>query len=150
MDKGLRDFFNMAILTVLIVIRIFMKNSEWMDWLTLLALGISLADLYSEVAKRYYRYERFVQVRGFALAFGVLYVICVCFVVICPINIPDRWVDVLSLTALLVSVPTDLYCEWIGKYIKSFGKHREKRHKKVQTESIGITAQGKADNKHAD
>lgn len=118
-DKKLYKWAVFIFLIAVLLIRVILKNeqSKGIQIISLLGVIIALADVYGSLYVKNYKKDKFRIISGLA--------IIIAFVLMCVlagmfwnlIDIGSKGNDILTILALLISLPSDLYCDWINKYI---------------------------------
>lgn len=118
-DKKLYKWAVFIFLIAVLLIRVILKDeqSKGIQIISLLGVIIALADVYGNLYVKNYKKDKFRIISGLA--------IIIAFVLMCVlagmfwnlIDIGSKGNDVLAILALLISLPSDLYCDWINKYI---------------------------------
>lgn len=118
-DKKLYKWAVFIFLIAVLLIRVILKDeqSKGIQIISLLGVIIALADVYGNLYVKNYKKDRFRIISGLA--------IIIAFVLMCVlagmfwnlIDIGSKGNDILTILALLISLPSDLYCDWINKYI---------------------------------
>ena len=118
-DKKLYKWAVFIFLIAVLLIRVILKDeqSKGIQNISLLGVIIALADVYGNLYVKNYKKDKFRIISGLA--------IIIAFVLMCVlagmfwnlIDIGSKGNDILTILALLISLPSDLYCDWINKYI---------------------------------
>ena len=118
-DKKLYKWAVFIFLIAVLLIRVILKDeqSKGIQIISLLGVIIALADVYVNLYVKNYKKDKFRIISGLA--------IIIAFVLMCVlagmfwnlIDIGSKGNDILTILALLISLPSDLYCDWINKYI---------------------------------
>lgn len=118
-DKKLYKWAVFIFLIAVLLIRVILKDeqSKGIQIISLLGVIIALADVYGNLYVKNYKKDKFRIISGLA--------IIIAFVLMCVlagmfwnlIDIESKGNDILTILALLISLPSDLYCDWINKYI---------------------------------
>lgn len=118
-DKKLYKWAVFIFLIAVLLIRVILKDeqSKGIQIISLLGVIIALADVYGSLYVKNYKKDKFRIISGLA--------IIIAFVLMCVlagmfwnlIDIGSKGNDILTILALLISLPSDLYCDWINKYI---------------------------------
>lgn len=118
-DKKLYKWAVFIFLIAVLLIRVILKDeqSKGIQIISLLGVIIALADVYGNLYVKKYKKDKFRIISGLA--------IIIAFVLMCVlagmfwnlIDIGSKGNDILTILALLISLPSDLYCDWINKYI---------------------------------
>ena len=118
-DKKLYKWAVFIFLIAVLLIRVILKDeqSKGIQIISLLGVIIELADVYGNLYVKNYKKDKFRIISGLA--------IIIAFVLMCVlagmfwnlIDIGSKGNDILTILALLISLPSDLYCDWINKYI---------------------------------
>lgn len=124
MKKIVIDLLTFVFLVIIIVLRILEKDSGIIGTLTYVGILIAVYDLYLKVAKEYSDYGvYFFEIRGCFILLEVLGIIFLALIIVGAITLSSKMIDVLSVIALLVSLPGELHCFLIGKFIKRNGRN---------------------------
>lgn len=118
-EKKLYKWAVFIFLIAVLLIRVILKDeqSKGIQIISLLGVIIALADVYGNLYVKNYKKDKFRIISGLA--------IIIAFVLMCVlagmfwnlIDIGSKGNDILTILALLISLPSDLYCDWINKYI---------------------------------
>ena len=118
-DKKLYKWAVFIFLIAVLLIRVILKDeqSKGIQIISLLGVIIALADVYGSLYVKNHKKDKFRIISGLA--------IIIAFVLMCVlagmfwnlIDIGSKGNDILTILALLISLPSDLYCDWINKYI---------------------------------
>jgi len=118
-DKKLYKWAVFIFLIAVLLIRVILKDeqSKGIQIISLLGVIIALADVYGSLYVKNYKKDKFRIISGLAIiiAFVLMCVLAGMFWNI--IDIGSKGNDILTILALLISLPSDLYCDWINKYI---------------------------------
>lgn len=124
MKKIVIDLLTFVFLSIIIIFRILEKDSEIIGTLTYVGVLIAVYDLYVKVEKEYSDYGiDFLEIRGFFIMLEVLGIIFLALIIVGAITLSSQMIDVLSIIALLISLPGELHCFLIGKFIKRNGRN---------------------------
>ena len=124
MKKIVIDLLTTVFLGIIIILRILEKDSGIIGTLTYVSILIAVYDLYVKVEKEYSDYGiNFLEIRGCFILFGVLGMILLALIIVGVITLSSKMIDVLSIIALLISLPGELHCVLIGKFIKRNGRN---------------------------
>lgn len=119
MKKILIDLLTFVFLSIIIFLRVFEKESGIIGILTYVSILIALYDLYVKVEENFCDYgKRFLEIRGLFIVLEILGTILFALIIGGVITLSPKIVDLFSLVALLISLPGELYCFLIGKFIK--------------------------------
>ncbi len=119
MKKIIVDLLTLVFLIIIIVLRILDRDSGVIGILTYVSILIALYDLYVKVEKEFFEYGKsFLEVRGCFILIEISGTILFALIVVKVITLSSKIVDLLSIIALLISLPGELYCFLIGKFIK--------------------------------
>lgn len=120
-DKQIGKWSIFVLLLVLLIARLFLDNkqSEWIQFISFFGVIIALADLYGDVYRENYKKEKFRIISGLAivLATGLMFVFAG--MIMKFIVLGSKGNDILTILALLISLPNDLYCNWIKRYVNN-------------------------------
>ena len=118
-DKKLYKWAVFIFLIAVLLIRVILKDeqSKGIQIISLLGVIIALADVYGSLYVKNYKKDKFRIISGLAIiiAFVLMCVLAGMFWNI--IDIGSKGNDILTILALLISLPSYLYCDWINKYI---------------------------------
>ena len=78
---------------------------------------VALVDLYSNAYKQNHQKDKFKVITGLAIIVATLLMIIAVGMVMNKIVLRSRGNDVLTILSLLISLPSELYCDWIKKYV---------------------------------
>ena len=124
MKKIVIDLLTTVFLGIIIILRILEKDSGIIGTLTYVSILIAVYDLYVKVEKEYSDYGiNFLEIRGCFILFGVLGMILLALIIVGVITLSSKMIYVLSIIALLISLPGELHCFLIGKFIKRNGRN---------------------------
>lgn len=118
MNKRLLNIFIIVVLVVLIFIRLIHHNaSEWISCLNYTGLGIAVLGFLSEFSSRYKHNKTANFIKGILVLIltGIIAIGCFIFTGIIQLNTLAN--DEILLFTLLVSLPTNYYCELLGKIV---------------------------------
>ena len=105
------------------ILRLVTENTGLFASFALASLVAAVLDVYIAIERDYRYYgRRFMIVRGAFIVCGVLCTVGVTFAVFLRWEVNAVVVDELSILALFVSLPKDLHCHLLGKYIRGGGK----------------------------
>jgi len=107
--------FLLAVLIIRIIIND--KQSKAIQIISLIGVVIALADLYGDLYDINYKKDKFRIITGLAVIvtiflMGILAAMFWNFIIL-----DSKGNDILTILALLISLPSDLYCNWITKYV---------------------------------
>lgn len=117
--KSGRDIFICVFLIATVILRLATENTSLLAVFAFISFAVAVYDVYIAVEKyfSYYR-RRFLIVRGAFIVGGVFCAIIVAIAVVFRWDVNSLVVDELSILALLASLPKELYCHLLGKYIR--------------------------------
>jgi len=112
-DKKLYKWAVFIFLIAVLLIRVILKDeqSKGIQIISLLGVIIALADVYGSLYVKNYKKDKF----RIIIAFVLMCVLAGMFWNL--IDIGSKGNDILTILALLISLPSDLYCDWINEYI---------------------------------
>jgi len=107
--------FLLAVLIIRIIIND--KQSKAIQIISLIGVVIALEDLYGDLYDINYKKDKFRIITGLAVIvtiflMGILAAMFWNFIIL-----DSKGNDILTILALLISLPSDLYCNWITKYV---------------------------------
>lgn len=107
------------ILLLLLIIRIFLddKHSKWIQYIGFIGVIVALIGLYKNLYDRYYHIDKFKVISGLAIIITFIVVLIGAGMITNLIMLDGKCNDCLTILALLISLPSDLYYEWVGKYL---------------------------------
>ena len=113
-DKQLDKWAVFVFLLIVLIIRLLLKDeqSKGIQIIGLLGVIIALADLYGNHEK-----DKFRIISGLAVVIVFLFMIILAGMFWNFIVLGSKGNDILTILALLISLPSDLYCSWVTKYI---------------------------------
>ena len=119
MKKIIIDLLTFVFLSIIIILRILEKDSGSIGILTYISILIALYDLYVKVEKEFFDYgKKFLEIRGCFILIEILGTILFALIIAGVITLSAKTVDLLSVIALLISLPGELHCFLIGNFIK--------------------------------
>lgn len=115
--RKLAKFAVLFFLVAVLCIRLLIRDDEvvWIQLINYTGVGIAGADLYF---KCYTKEDKFKIVTGIVAILGVAFVVGIALMLTNIWRLDSRQNDSLTIAALLISLPSDLYAFWIKKYIK--------------------------------
>ena len=114
-DKYIGKWCVFSLLSLLLISRFFL-DSEHSKWIQFISF-ISLADLYGNVYKENHKKDKFKIITGLAIVIAIILMAIAAGMILNFIVFESKGNDILTILALLISLPNDLYCNWISKYI---------------------------------
>ena len=118
-DKYIGKWCVFLLLSLLLISRFFLdsEHSKWIQFISFMGVVISLADLYGNVYKENHKKDKFKIITGLAVIIAIILMVIAVGMILNFIVFESKGNDVLTILALLISLPNDLYCNWISKYI---------------------------------
>lgn len=118
-NKGLYKWLIFVFLLAILIIRLLIKDgqSKAIQIISLLGVIVAFIDLYNDLYKVNYKKDKFQLVSGLAMVIIVILMIILAGMFWNCIVLGSKGNDTLTILALLISLPSDLYCSWIMKYI---------------------------------
>lgn len=118
-DKSINKWCIFALLLALLIARFFLTNeqSKWIQFVSYFGVVIALGDLYSKTYKKNHEKDKFNVIKGAAILVAILLMIIAAGMIINVIVLNSKGNDILTILALLISLPNELYCEWITSYV---------------------------------
>lgn len=118
-DKQLDKWAVFVFLLIVLIIRLLLKDeqSKGIQIIGLLGVIIALADLYGNLCKVNHEKDKFRIISGLAVVIVFLFMIILAGMFWNFIVLGSKGNDILTILALLISLPSDLYCSWVTKYI---------------------------------
>lgn len=118
-DKQLDKWAVFVFLLIVLIIRLLLKDeqSKGIQIIGLLGVIIALADLYFNLYKVNHEKDKFRIISGLAVVIVFLFMIILAGMFWNFIVLGSKGNDILTILALLISLPSDLYCSWVTKYI---------------------------------
>ena len=124
MKKIVIDLLTAVFLGIIIILRMLERDSGFIGTLTYVSILIAIYDLYVKVEKEYSDYGRdFLEIRGCFILLEVLGTVLLALIIVGVITLSSKMIDVFSIIALLISLPGELHCFLIGKFIKRNGRN---------------------------
>lgn len=119
-DKYIGQWCVFILLSLLLVGRFFLndEHSRWVQYIGYMGVIIALADLYGNVYRKNHKEDKFRVIMGLAVVVAVVLMGIVVAMILDFIVLGNKENDLLTILALLISLPNDLYCKWISKYVK--------------------------------
>ena len=120
-DKQIGKWSIFVFLLVLLVTRLFLdsKQSEWIQLISFLGVIIALTDLYGNVYRENYTKDKFRIISGLAMVLATGLMLVFAGMIMKLIVLGSKGNDILTILALLISLPNDLYCNWIKRYVEN-------------------------------
>ncbi len=118
-DKYIGKWCVFSLLSLLLISRFFLdsEHSKWIQFISFMGVVISLADLYGNVYKENHKKDKFKIITGLAIVIAIILMVIAAGMILNFIVFESKGNDILTILALLISLPNDLYCNWISKYI---------------------------------
>ena len=118
-DKKLYKWAVFIFLIAVLLIRVILKDeqSKGIQIISLLGVIIALADVYGNLYVKNHKKDRFRIISGLAIIIALVLMCMLAGMFWNIIDIGSKGNDILTILALLISLPSDLYCDWINKYI---------------------------------
>ena len=118
-DKKLYKWAVFIFLIAVLLIRVVLKDeqSKGIQIISLLGVIIALADVYGNLYVKNHKKDRFRIISGLAIIIALVLMCMLAGMFWNIIDIGSKGNDILTILALLTSLPSDLYCDWINKYI---------------------------------
>ncbi len=118
-DKKLYKWAVFIFLIAVLLIRVILKDeqSKGIQIISLLGVIIALADVYGNLYVKNHKKDRFRIISGLAIIIALVLMCMLAGMFWNIIDIGSKGNDILTILALLTSLPSDLYCDWINKYI---------------------------------
>ena len=120
-EKNIKDWCVFVCLALLLISRIFL-NDEHSKWIQFIGFGgviISLADLYRIAYEKNHKKDKFKIINGLAIIIATILMSLVVAMILDVIVLGSKGNDILTILALLISLPNDMYCSWITKYVNN-------------------------------
>lgn len=119
-DKRIGKWCVFIILLLLLIGRLFIleEQSRWIQGIGFCGVIIALMDLYSTAYRQVGKEDKFKVIRGWAIVIATLLMIISGCMIMNMIELKSRGNDILSILALLISLPNEIYCDWIKKYVE--------------------------------
>lgn len=108
-------------LFLLLISRLFLNDeqSRWIQFIGFAGVIIALGDLYRIMYKQNHKKDKFKVITGMAIVVATLLMIIVVGMILGFVILDSKGNDVLTILALLISLPNDLYCDWITQYVNN-------------------------------
>lgn len=120
-DRQINKWSVFILLLILLVGRIFLddKHSKWIQLISFFGVIIALADLYGDVYRQNHKKDKFRIISGLAIILAVILMSILAGMIFELIVFKSKGNDILTILALLISLPNDLYCTWINRYVNN-------------------------------
>lgn len=120
-DKKIGKWCIFVCLLLLLISRLFLndEHSRWIQFIGFSGVIIALADLYRILYEQNHKKDKFKVVTGLSIVVATLLMIMVVGMLLDFIVLDSKGNDILTILALLISLPNDLYCDWITKYVNN-------------------------------
>lgn len=120
MEDILKKSLTFIFIFTLIVVRIFIPDdkSGWISIIGYIGVIIAFQDIYIKAQRLYGKIDRFNSIRGAAFLTGGILLILFVLISFGIIILNKKADDLLSLFALLLSLPNDLYILLIKRYVE--------------------------------
>lgn len=104
-------------LLTIIIGRAFVPNKQVQNIQIIAVIGviIAFADLYSKIYQDNYKKEKFVYVKGIIIIIFTILSIILGYMFLGKITLNNKANDILTILTLFISLPADLYCNWINR-----------------------------------
>lgn len=116
--SNIYGLFTFATLFTLIFARFFCTNTNWVDAVNFAGLITACISLYFdtyEICKDYRKVNMFT---GISVSVLAIFMVLEVLIIIKILSISDLWNDVITLSALLVSLPANLYKKILAELLK--------------------------------
>lgn len=110
-----------VILFALIVIRVFLKDEECGNWISVLnsmGLVVAVFTLHDELKKTYGQAKKFDLITGVFVVVIAVFCLLVLLIWLGIISLSTLWSDVILLVTLLVSLPVRFYKKLVGLWVE--------------------------------
>lgn len=120
-DKKISDWCIFVCLFLLLVFRLFLndEHSKWIQIIGFAGVVIALADLYRTVYEQNHKKDKFKVIIGLTIIISTFLVIIFVVMFLGFIVLDSKGNDILTILALLISLPNNLYCSWISNYVNN-------------------------------
>lgn len=120
-DKKIGEWCIFVCLLLLLISRVFLndEHSRWIQFIGFAGVIIALADLYRIMYEQNHKKDKFKVITGLAIVVATLLTIMVVGMLLDFVVLDSKGNDVLTILALLISLPNNLYCDWITKYVNN-------------------------------
>jgi membrane-associated HD superfamily phosphohydrolase len=118
-DKKIGKWCVFVVLFLLLIGRIVVSDeqSKWIQGIGFIGVVVALVDLYANTYKQNHQKDKFKVIIGLAVIIATLLMIIAVGMIMNIIVLQSRGNDVLTILSLLISLPSELYCDWIKKYV---------------------------------
>lgn len=117
--KSGRDICVSVFLIVTMILRLKTSNTSLFTFFAFISFIAAVYDIYVTVERDYsFHKKRFLIVRGAFLIASIVCTVLVSVAVLLQWKIDSLVVDELTILALLASLPKELHCHLLGKYIR--------------------------------
>lgn len=120
-DKKIGEWCIFVCLLLLLISRLFLndEHSRWIQFIGFAGVIIALGDLYRILYEQNHKKDKFKVVTGLAIVVATLLMIMVVGMLLDFVVLDSKGNDILTILALLISLPNNLYCDWITKYVNN-------------------------------
>jgi hypothetical protein len=118
----MKDWILLVFLLFLTMCRAMLPEdqSNWISAVNFSGILLAAMDLYIIVYRKYgNKYDKFNIIVGVAMVVGAILIVVQGLVILNIIKFGRRADDIISLLTIAMSLPNNLYCTWIGNYIKN-------------------------------
>ena len=119
--------FLIVFLIVLIVVRLLENQSEWIQIINYICILIAFMDLYIKLKNKYKSYKSFKYYTTGFILFLIPLIVFAALIFTKKIETTSKSSDIMTIIVLLVSLPSDLYCNITNNILKKGDRKYEKR-----------------------
>lgn len=119
-DKKIGKWCVFVILFLFLIGRFFIPDEQckWIQGLGFAGVVVALVDLYASAYKQNSKQDKFQVIIGLAIIIATILVIIAFGMITNFIVLQSRGNDILTILSLLISLPNELYCDWIKRYVE--------------------------------
>lgn len=118
-DKKIGKWCVFVVLLALLIGRLFMSDeqSKWIQGIGFIGVIVALVDLYANAYKQNRKKDKFKIIIGLAVVVATILMVIAAGMIMDIIVLKSRGNDVLTILSLMISLPSELYCDWIKSYV---------------------------------
>lgn len=119
-DKNMIQWYTFLCLAIIFFVRLFLNDeqSKWVQIISFLGVVIAIANLYNDIYTQNNGKDKFIIIKGAVVIISVGLIAILIGLFANLIVLDNKGNDILTILSLLISLPNDLYCNWIKKYIE--------------------------------
>lgn len=118
-DKRIGKWCVFVVLFILLLGRIVVSDeqSKWIQGVGFIGVVVALVDLYANAYKQNSQKDKFKVISGLAIIIATILMFIAAGMIMNIIVLQSKGNDILTILSLLISLPSELYCDWIKKYV---------------------------------